>query len=215
MYRVCRGIKRQVGTAQNGAAPLLVTDLRAIVARLPGTTIGRRDRALLLVGFAGAFRHSELVGIDVADVELRDEGMVIAVRRSKTDQDGEGTTVGIPFGRDPSFCPVGALRAWLKASEVNEGPVFRPVDRHGHVADQRLSAAAVAGVVKRAVRMIGLEAGKYSGHSLRAGFATSAAMANVSDRVIMRQTRHRSVRVLERYIRDGSLFRENAAAAVL
>ena len=157
----------------------------------------------------------ELVGIDVEDAELRDEGMVVTVRRSKTDQDGEGAKVGIPFGRDAAFCPVGVLRAWLDVSGVAEGPVFRPVNRHGHMAAQRLSAAVVASVVKRAVKLIGLEAGKFSGHSLRAGFATSAAMANVSDRVIMRQTRHRSVRVLERYIRDGSLFRENAAAAVL
>ena len=178
------------------------------------SAIGTRDRALLLVGFAGAFRRSELVSLDVADVTFGADGLIVQLRRSKTDQEGEGRKVGLPFGSNPLTCPVRALRAWLDVAVVARGPIFRAVDRHGNVADVRLTDQSVALVVKRCAKAAGLDSEKYAGHSLRSGLATAAAMADVSERAIMAQTGHKSLPMVRRYIRDGSLFRRNAAAAV-
>jgi integrase len=211
---VWTGIRRTHGTAQAGKAPVVTADVRAMVATLPDRLIGHRDRAVLLLGFAGAFRRSELVGLDVADVAATRDGLVVALRRSKTDQEGAGAAVGIPYGSNPATCPVRALARWLEVSAIAAGPLFRPVDRHGHLGAGRLSDRAVALVVKRAVAAAGLDPAKYAGHSLRAGLATAAAAAGVPERAIAQQTRHRSLEVLRRYIRAGSLFSENAAAAV-
>ena len=209
-----KGIRRVKGTAQAGKAPTLTADIRAMVAALSSSPIGDRDRALLLLGFAGAFRRSELVALDVADLQFNRQGVVVTLRRSKTDQEGQGRAIGIPHGANAATCPVKALRAWLKAAGIDEGPIFRPVNRHGHIAPARLSAGAVADVVKRCAQAAGLDPDNYAGHSLRAGLATSAAAAGVSERAIMAQTGHRSVAIARRYIREGSLFRENAAGAV-
>lgn len=210
-----RGIARRHGTAPQGKAPILVEMLRAMVAALaPNTLIGRRDRALLLLGFAGAFRRSELVGLDVSDIEETDDGLVVHLRRSKTDQEGAGRKIGIPYGSDPATCPVRALRAWLEASGIAEGPLFRPVNRHGQVGDRRLSDKAVALIVKRAAEAAGYDPARFSGHSLRAGLATAAAAAGKSERAIMEQTGHKSAAMVRRYIRDGSLFRDNAASGI-
>jgi site-specific recombinase XerD len=214
---VWRGIRRTIGTAQIGKAALLTDDLRQIVEALPDTPAGQRDRALLLLGFAGAFRRSELVALDVADVQLVSEGAIVTIRRSKTDQEGVGERIGIPRGRQAATCPVGALRDWLahlSAGGGSGGPIFRTVDRHGCIRSTRLSDRDVARIVKRAAERAGLDPTNYAGHSLRAGLATSAAIAGVEERVIMAQTRHRSVAVARRYIRDGSLFRRNAAGLV-
>ncbi|HWQ55914.1 MAG TPA: tyrosine-type recombinase/integrase [Bryobacteraceae bacterium] len=211
---VMTGIRRAKGTAQNAKAPTMTDDIRAMVAALPAGLLGVRDRALLLVGFAGAFRRSELVGLDQGDVETTRDGLVITLRRSKTDQEGEGRKVAIPYGSNPDTCPVRALDDWLAASGITTGPLFRYVNRHGQLGTQALSGFAVSKAVKRAVAAAGLDASKYSGHSLRAGLATSAAAAGVSERIIMKQTGHRSVNMVRRYIRDGSLFRENAAGQV-
>ena len=208
------GIRRTKGTAPDTKTPVLTADLRAMLAKLPARLLGIRDRALLLVGFAGAFRRSELVGLNVEDCEFTSDGLVVVLRRSKTDQGGEGRKIGVPFGSNPGTCPVHALRAWLEASGIAEGPIFRYVNRHGQVQAGRLSSYAVALVVKRHAAAIGLEAAKYAGHSLRAGLATSAAIAGAPERSIMNQTGHRSVGMVRRYIRDGSLFRENAASWV-
>lgn len=208
------GIRRRLGTAQQGKAPALTADVRRMVDALPDNLLGTRDRALLLIGFAGAFRRSELVALDVADVAETDGGLIVTLRRSKTDQEGQGRKVGIPYGSNPSTCPVRALRAWLAASGIEAGPLFRPVGRAGVVGDERLSDKAVARVVKRQAAKVGLDPRQFSGHSLRAGLATSAAKAGVPERVIANTTGHRSMAVLRRYIRDGSLFTENAAAAV-
>ncbi|HSH80015.1 MAG TPA: site-specific integrase [Herpetosiphonaceae bacterium] len=209
-----KGIRRVKGTAQEGKAPTLTADIRAMVTALPSSSIGMRDRALLLLGFAGAFRRSELVALDVADLQFNRQGVVVTLRRSKTDQEGQGRAIGIPHGSHVATCPVKALRAWLKVAGIDDGPIFRPVNRHGHIALARLSAGAVAEIVKRRARAAGLDPANYAGHSLRAGLATSAAAAGVSERAIMAQTGHRSVAIARRYIREGSLFRENAAAAV-
>ena len=202
------------GTEPARKAPVVTDELRRMVEALPEGLLGVRDRALLLVGFAGAFRRSELVGIDRADVAFTLEGLIISLRRSKTDQEGEGRKVGIPYGSRPETCPVRALAAWVEAAGITEGPIFRPVNRHGQVQPGRLSGHAVALVVKRSARAAGLDAANYAGHSLRAGLATSAAAAGASERAIMAQTGHKSTAMVRRYIRDGSLFRENAAAVV-
>ena len=185
-----------------------------MVAGLPEGLLGIRDRALLLVGFAGAFRRSELVGLDIADLDFNHDGLTVTLRRSKTDQEGEGRKVGLPYGSNPSTCPVRSLQAWIEASAIEAGPVFRSVNRHGRLQPDRLSDKAVALVVKRRAEAAGLDPSRYAGHSLRAGLATAAANAGVSERAIMAQTGHRSVQMVRRYIRDGSLFRENAAAKV-
>ena len=211
---VMAGIRRTKGTAQAAKTPVLVDDLKRMISRLPGNLLGVRDRALLLIGFAGAFRRSELVALDVADVAVTRDGLVIIIRRSKTDQEGEGRKLGVPYGSNPATCPVRALQDWLQQCCYTEGPLFRPVDRFGKVASIRLSAAAVADIVKRYANAVGLKASDFAGHSLRSGLATSAAMAGASERSIMNQTGHRSVNTVRRYIRDGSLFRENAVAVV-
>jgi site-specific recombinase XerD len=211
---VWAGIRRSKGTAQTRKAPAVTQDVQAMVATLPDNLLGLRDRALLLIGFAGAFRRSELVSLDVEDVEECAEGLRVTLRRSKTDQEGAGEVKGIPYGRKLETCPVRALRAWLEAAGITAGPIFRSVNRHGQVQPGRLSDKAVALVVKRAAEAAGLDASRYAGHSLRAGLATSAAAAGVQERDIMRQTGHRSVNMVRRYIREGELFRSNAAAQV-
>jgi integrase len=184
-----------------------------MVRALPAGLVGTRDRALLLLGFAGALRRSELVALEVADARLTREGLEVTIRRSKTDQEGEGQKVGIPRGEHKDTCPVRAYSAWLEEAGIPEGRVFRSVSRHGAI-NGTMSDRAVALVVKRAALRVGVEAGNLAGHSLRAGLVTAAAAAGVAERAIMNQTRHRSIAVMRSYIRDGSIFRDNAAAAV-
>jgi len=212
VHLTMRGIRRTHGVAPNQKAPAVLADLRAMLAVLPNNLIGARDRALLLLGFAGAFRRSELVSLDVADLAFGERGLTVTLRRSKGDQEGEGAKKGIPFGRHALTCPVGAVRDWLDMSAISEGALFRPINRHGQVGEARLGDKAVALVVKRAAAAAGLDPAKYAGHSLRAGLATSAAAGGAQERHIMRQTGHRSVTMLRRYTRDGELFRDNAAA---
>jgi integrase len=208
-----QGIRREKGIATAGKEPALIDHLRTMVDHLPkDKLISTRDRALLLVGFAGAMRRSELVGLDCEDVVDTEDGLVVNIRRSKTDQYGSGRKIGIPFGSTPMTCPVRAYRAWIKETGIAEGPLFRAVDRHGNVSETRLSDQTVARVVKRALKAAGKEAEKFAGHSLRAGLATQAAMGGASERSIQDQTGHKSLIILRRYIRDGNLFRENAAA---
>ncbi len=213
--KVFAGIRRHHGVAPVGKTPLLPDDLRAMVAQLGESLGDRRDRALLLLGFAGAFRRAELVGLDVEDLRAVPQGLIVTVRRSKTDQEGEGLTKGIPRGRRPETCPVAAVTAWQDAAGVTTGPLFRSVDRHGNVGGERLAAYTVVRVVKRLVGAIGLDPDLYGGHSLRAGLATAAAAAGAHERDIMRQTGHRSVAMLRRYIRQAELFRDNAADGLL
>ncbi len=209
-----RGIKRAHGKPQRRAKPLVKEDLFAVLAAMGGTLKDARDRALLLNGFAGGFRRSELIGIDCTDIETVRQGIVIHIRRSKTDQEGVGRKVGIPHGRT-RWCPVTALNDWLERSGIGDGPVFRRVDRHGKLLGGRLSGAAVSLVIKARVAAVGLDPNEYSGHSLRAGLATSAAASGVSSWKIRQQTGHASDAMLARYIRDGELFVDNAAGALL
>jgi site-specific recombinase XerD len=219
---VWAGIRRTHGTAQEGKAPALVEDLRAMVGAMAPKRRGQvwrllelRDRALLLLGFAGAFRRGELVALDVEDLELSRAGLAVRLRRSKTDQEGQGRRVGIPRGQHAETCPVRALQVWLEHAEIEAGPIFRPITRHGQLQPGRLSDRAVALVVKRRAAAVGLDPEHFAGHSLRAGLATSAAAAGASERRIMDQTGHRSVTMVRRYIRDGELFGPGNAAAVV
>ena len=213
--QLMKGIRRSLGTAQKGKSPVKVEHLRTITAGLdPERLIDVRDRALLLVGFAGAFRRSELVGLNTEDLEFNDNGLVVHLRRSKTDPEGEGRKVGIPYGSTPATCPVRALKAWIAVLPTSvDGALFRGVDRHGRIHEDRLTPQSVALVVKKRTAKEGIE-GDYAGHSLRAGLATAAAAAGVPERAIMAQTGHRSLATLRKYIREGSLFLENAAAKV-
>jgi site-specific recombinase XerD len=209
-----QGIKRAKGVAPVGKTPALVSDVRRMVATLPDNVLGMRDRALLLLGFAGAFRRSELVGLNVEDVAEVEEGLQVWVRRSKTDQEGEGELKGIPYGGHLETCPVRSYRAWLQVSGITEGAIFRGVNRHGQLLPCRLTDRSVARVVKRSAEAAGLNPTNYAGHSLRSGLATSAAAAGKSERSIMKQTGHRSIAMVRRYIREGTLFRDNAAANI-
>jgi integrase len=170
-----------------------------------------RDRALLLLGFAGALRRSELVALDVADVVEDDHGLRLRIRRSKTDQDGAGVLRGLPYGSHLTTCPVRAWRAWLARSGLTEGPAFRAVDRHGRLGPRRLSDRAVADMIKRRAAAAGVE-GVFAGHSLRAGFATEGYARGVPELAIMRHGRWRSAAVMRGYVEEGGLWADNAAA---
>jgi site-specific recombinase XerD len=208
-----RGIRRTHGSAQRQVAPAVREDVLAMVAGLVGVK-GTRDKALLLIGFAGAFRRSELVSLTVADIEQGKQGLVVQLIRSKTDQEGRGRKVAIPFARGV-VCPVVALQHWLEVAEITEGPIFRAVNRHGVISNAGLTPQAVALVVKERAQAVGLDPKKYAGHSLRAGLVTSAAQLGVSSWKIRAQTGHRSEAMLSRYIRDANIFVDNAAGAVL
>jgi site-specific recombinase XerD len=213
--RLCMaGIRRTLGVYQEGKNALLTSDLVAMIARLPNNRKGLRDRALLLIGFAGAFRRSELVGLNVADLEFGSEGLKVLIRKSKTDQEGEGQKIGIPPGQNLATCPLAALQNWLHAAGITEGPIFRPLDRHMNVKPARLRDQSVALVVKQYGGLAGLDQKKIAAHSLRAGLVTQAAICGVPERVIMLQTRHKSSDMLRRYIRETTLFRDNAAGRV-
>jgi site-specific recombinase XerD len=209
------GIERDLGVAQVKKTPTRTADLRALIATLDQSRlIGLRDRALLVVGFAGAFRRSELVAFDVAHFEERGRWLYATVARSKTDQKGEGKKVVMATGEDAATCPLRALRDWRSAAEITEGPVFRPVTKGGVVQPSRLSAKAVARVVKRTAEAAGMDPATYAGHSLRSGFITSAAEADQLERHIMRHSRHQSVKTVRGYMDEHELTIDNPSAAV-
>jgi len=210
---VLSGSRRQIGTRSNPKNALTVEELRAMLRRLPNTTTGIRDKAILLIGFAGAFRRSELTALDIEDLKITTRGVAIIVRRSKTDQAGEGQLIGIPRSRKAT-CPAAALEAWLEHAHISSGPVFRPVNRHGQVSPLRLSDEAVAQIVKLAAERIGLDPAKYAGHSLRRGFMTAASAGGADIAQAMKQSRHRSVAVAMGYIDEGRIFSNPASKAI-
>ncbi|MEO0487388.1 MAG: site-specific integrase [Pseudomonadota bacterium] len=209
-----RGIKRVKGTAQDQARPLLREDLFILMDALGDDPRALRDRGLLLIGWAGGFRSSELVGLDLTDIEEVREGLVLHLRRSKTDQTGQGRKIGIPLGRT-RHCPVAALSSWLCVLASEDGPIFRPVDRHGNVQPDRLRSDAVSTILRNRLANAGIIPEGYSGHSLRAGLATSAIKAGVPTYRVREQTGHASDLMLSRYVRDAGLFDCNAAGALL
>ena len=210
---VVRGLRRQLGVAQPQKTALEVEPLRAVLGPIPADPRGRRDRALLLVGWAAALRRSELAALRVDDVRFEPEGVVLTIRRSKTDQDAAGTTVAVPFGEEEATCPVRALRAWLdiRGAAGAGDVVFGRIDRHGNIGAS-LTPMAIATIVRVRAALADV-AGDFAAHSLRAGFATSAARAGRTEAAIMRHGRWKSVQVARRYIRHGSRWLDNPAAA--
>jgi integrase len=206
-----KGIRRVHGTVQRGKQPLFTDDLRQMTAGLSDGLMGARDRAILLLGFAGAFRRSELARLETKDIRETNEGLVVRVARSKTDPEARGWEVAIPYGAAPETCPVRGLRAWMEAAGFEGGPLFRRIDRHGHVSARPLHKDSIGLIVKRAARAAGLDPKLYAGHSLRSGFCTQAYMNGAREFDIMRQTGHRSLDTLRKYIRGRGLFRDNAA----
>jgi site-specific recombinase XerD len=206
------GIRRTTGHVKRKVSPALLPQVQAMVKKGRGLK-GARDKALLLIGFAGAFRRSELVSIKVEDVQFVAEGVIIHLRRSKTDQVGKGRDIAIPYVRGTS-CPVKALKVWLDQSGVTNGFLFRGVNRHGGVVEGGLTPQSVALILKERATAIGLDASTYSGHSLRAGLVTSAAKSGVSNWKICQQTGHRSEEVMQGYIRNAQLFSNNPLSAI-
>jgi integrase len=193
-----KGIRRTLGTAQPGKTPLLTADLVQVLAHLPATLPGIRDRALLLTGYTGGLRRSELAASAIEDLEWVEEGAVLNLRRSKTDQEGQGRKVAIPRGAHRTTCPVTALTDWI--------------DRHGKVSSRALHRDSVGAILKKAVARAGFDPAEFGGHSLRSGFATQAARNEASAFDIMRQTGHRSITTVSRYVRDAQIFRDAPAS---
>lgn len=213
LREVLRGIRRTYaleGKRAEGKAALELAALRKVSAAIPQWLIGRRDRALLVVGWAGGFRRSELAALELGDLEEREKGIVVHVRRSKTDQAGRGAAKVLPYGSDPLTCPVRTLHTWLDSAAIAKGRVFRSVDQHSRVGEA-LTGRAIAKIIKARVAAVGLDPSRFSGHSLRAGFCTTAARAGKHPRSIMNQTGHRSAEMVLKYVRAAELFDDNAA----
>ncbi|MCM0758515.1 tyrosine-type recombinase/integrase [Sporomusa sphaeroides DSM 2875] len=209
-----KGIKREKGTMPDKKQAAGIDDVRLMVETLGDKLIDIRDRALVLIGFAGAFRRSELVNLTIEDIKTDRNGITITLRHSKTDQEGQGIKKGIPYGSNPDTCPVRALLDWLNASCITEGAIFRSINRHSQVQPNAMSDKAVALIVKKLAEVAGLDASQYSGHSLRSGFITTAADYGVDERSIMKQSGHKSLVVMRGYIQEATLFRHNAASQV-
>lgn len=212
------GIRRANGKPPTVKAALQIDDLRRVLAAIPDNLKGKRDRALLLVGFGAALRRSELAALELeggygsAVLAFVPEGLEIRLGRSKADQEGRGETIGIPLGSEPLTCATGAVRAWLAAAGIEDGPIWRHVRKNGKLGPPRaITDQVVADVVKTAVKRVGLNPSDFAGHSLRAGLITSAAVNDAPPDVIMRQARHRKFDVTQRYIREATRFTRNAA----
>jgi site-specific recombinase XerD len=208
-----RGIRRTIGTSSQGKAPATHDVIAQMLDRCPETMIGKRDRALIAFGFAGAFRRSELCALQVDDLVEVPDGLRVLIRRSKTDQEGQGQEVAIPRGY--RLRPVEAVQTWLAAAEISSGPVFRAVLKGGRVTDTAMVPESAARVVKKYASRVGLDPAAYAGHSLRAGFITSAAEAGASVFKLAEVSRHKSIDVLRGYVRRVDLFKEHAGAAFL
>lgn len=209
-----KGVVREIGSFQEGKAPMLASTMRRVLKVFEGERgpLSERDRALLLLGLAGGYRVSELSSLLVEDVQFVDEGAVLILRRSKTDQTGGGLYKGIPHGDHPETCPVSHLREWLGSLPDAKGPLFRGVDRHANIGARPMASDSISRVVKKRARAAGLDPSRYSGHSLRAGFVTAASEGGAHDADIMRQTDHKSLAILHRYRRSLGLFKNNPAS---
>jgi integrase len=210
------GIRRRLaGAPVAKKAPAKDDELAALVGTLSADLAGLRDRALLTLGWFTACRRSELVALKHEDLEFAPEGLRVFVRRSKSDQEGHGLEKGVVYAGNHALCPVRALKAWLDASGITTGAVFRAIDRHGKMSEKRLSDRSVARIVQRAAERAGLDPKRYGGHSLRAGFVTTAAKKGKSLDAIMRQTGHRSVAVVRGYIRHATVFDDNPSSGLV
>jgi site-specific recombinase XerD len=208
-----RGIRRTYGSARVRKSPAVAGKMLGMVATAPDKLAGLRDRALLLIGFGGALRRSELVALDVEDIAEAETGLLVTIRGSKTDQERQGVTIAI--ARGDIACPVRALRDWLDAAGIEAGALFRPIDKGGTVRASRLTDRSVANIVKAYAERAGFDASMFSGHSLRAGFLTSAAGKGASIFKMMDVSRHKSVDTLRGYVRDAELFKDHAGAGLL
>lgn len=210
---VLRGIRRRKGSSPNRKAPATAAAIARMLEALPNTFARKRDRALLLVAFAAALRRSELVALNVDDVDIGTHGMLITLRRSKTDQEGQGRTIAVPAGK--KLKPVAVLRAWLKAAKITSGPIFRDIDRYGNIGKHALSGRSVARIVKKAAAAAGLDPMIFAGHSMRAGFVTSALNDGVDPLKVMGVTGHKKVDTLKIYDRRERGFKEYAGKGFL
>jgi site-specific recombinase XerD len=208
------GIKRRKGVNQKGKKPLLINNLKKIINVIDEqeTEIIKkfRDRSIILIGFSGGFRRSEIVGLDYDDLEFVKEGLKINIKRSKTDQFGEGSIKGLPFFDNSEYCPVVSIQNWIEISKISSGPLFRRFSKGSNLTEKRLTDQTVALLIKNYLNLAGIDSRNYSGHSLRSGFATTAAEAGVEERSIMAMTGHKSSEMVRRYIKDANLFKNNA-----
>lgn len=204
------GLTRLKGTVQKGKTPIYWEEIEEMIHRMDLSSLqALRDRAVLLLGFMGAFRRSELAGLDVEDIRKYPQGIVVTIRHSKTDQTSAGQQIGIPYLSHSSMDCIHALQEWLTAAGITSGPLFRSFLKNGKVSSRRLSDKSINLIVKKYAASIGLNPEMYGAHSLRHGFATYAALQGVEERLIMKQTRHRSVEMVRRYINEADLFTNN------
>lgn len=209
-------IRREKGTFQHGKSPILLETIQLLADCFEDNDIvSLRDRAILFLGFAGAFRRSELVNIQIQDLTFSSEGLTIFIPQSKGDQLGHGNYIAIPYAPDKTICAVHAAEQWILAAQLQHGPLFRPFKKNKELRDTQLSDKSVALIVKKYINKIGLNAADFAGHSLRRGFATSAAQHDIDALTIMRQTRHKSEKMVHRYIEQGNIFKENPLTKML
>ena len=208
------GIKRRKGSIQKGKKPLLINNLKQIINVIDSHNNEEikkfRDRSIILIGFSGGFRRNEIVSLDYEDLDFVTEGLKINLRRSKTDQFGEGAVKGLPYFDNSQYCPVVSMRKWIEISKINSGPLFRRFTKGSKLSDNRLSDQTVALLIKDYLKIAGIESKNYSGHSLRSGFATVAAESGAEERSIMAMTGHKSTEMVRRYIKEADLFKNNA-----
>jgi site-specific recombinase XerD len=208
------GIKRRKGSIQKGKKPILISNLKALInvidEKINEEIKKLRDRTIILIGFSGGFRRNEIVSLDYDDLDFVPEGVKIDIRRSKTDQFGEGSVKALPYFDNPKYCPVMSLKKWISISEINSGSLFRRFLKGSKLSEKRLTDQTVALLIKEYLQLAGIDSKNYSGHSLRSGFATSAAEAGAEERSIMAMTGHKSTEMVRRYIKEANLFKNNA-----
>ena len=208
------GIKRRKGSFQKGKKPILISYLKAIINVIDQQKKAEikkfRDRSIILIGFSGGFRRNEIVSLDYDDLDFVSEGLKINLRRSKTDQFGEGLTKALPYFDNSKYCPVVSLKNWIEISRISSGPVFRRFIKGSKLSENRLTDQTVALLIKEYLQLAGIDSKNYSGHSLRSGFATSAAESGAEERSIMAMTGHKSTEMVRRYIKEANLFKNNA-----
>jgi len=208
------GISRKKGNYQRGKKPIVINQLRSIVNAIDEDKIGEikkiRDKTIILIGFGGGFRRAELISIDYEDLEFVPEGVKIIVRRSKTDQFGEGMIKGLPYFSNQTYCPVIHLKKWLDLSNIKSGPIFRRFNKGFNLSNNRLTDQTVALLIKNYLNLAGIENKNYSAHSLRSGFATATAESGADERSIMAMTGHKTTQMVRRYIKEANLFKNNA-----
>ncbi len=209
------GLNRKKGTAQKGKTPIYWNELEQMVSYMNMNNLTDvRDKAILLLGFLGAFRRSELSGLNVEDLALYPQGLVITLTHSKTDQEQAGQRIGIPYIDDKNMCAITAVNRWMTEAGIKEGPLFRSILKNGKPSARRLSDKSINLIVKKYVSLIGLPPDLYGAHSLRHGFATYAALNGVEERLIMKQTRHKSVEMVRHYINEADLFTNNPISMI-